>query len=105
MVEQVLNLIWVAIAIASFAIVPRQRRNFATLAAVAAILVLLFPIISATDDMMSADRALEEGFAAVLAAVAVVIALVAVARVITESYSATAFALVAHADPRSPPRR
>jgi Na+/pantothenate symporter len=99
--ELALNLAWAAIAIAAIALAPRRDRR--ALAALAGIVVLLFPIVSVSDDLNS-DATLLETFAAILSAIGIVIALVAMARVHFDSHVAPIFVLVVHADPRSPPR-
>ncbi|HEY2325259.1 MAG TPA: hypothetical protein VGJ82_20545, partial [Thermoanaerobaculia bacterium] len=78
MIEQLLNLAWVAIAIGSFAMLLKHRRDGKAIIALAFTMALLFPIISASDDMMNADRALEEVLA-VLAAFAIAFILIVVA--------------------------
>jgi hypothetical protein len=102
MIELILNLAWAATAILAFVLVPRRDRH--ALAALACVIALLFPIISVSDDL-HADATLFETLAAILAAVCVFFALVAMARVHLESRITPAFALIVHADPRSPPRR
>jgi predicted Co/Zn/Cd cation transporter (cation efflux family) len=69
-------------------------------------LVLLFPIISATDDLLGAERALDaQAFAVVLAAVALFFGLTLIARLKVQESAVRAFVLAPHSDPRSPPRR
>ena len=102
MIEIVLNFAWAAIALTAFILAPRRDRRAS--AALACLVVLLFPIISVSDDL-NADATMYETMAAILAAVCIVFALVAMARVFVESRNVPAFALVVHADPRSPPRR
>ena len=103
MTELILNFAWAAIALCAFAFVPRRDR--VALGAVICLVALLFPIVSVSDDLNADAATLYELLAAVLAAVAIIIALVAMARVFFESRVVPAFALVVHADPRSPPRR
>src|SRR2546421_12213737 len=100
MTELILNFAWAAIALVAFAMVPRDRR---ALAAVACLVALLFPIVSVSDDLNLDAAPLYETLAAILAAVAVVIALVAMARVFSEAPVIPPLALVVHADPRPPP--
>jgi peptidoglycan/LPS O-acetylase OafA/YrhL len=102
MTELILNLVWAAIAIMAIVLAPRRDRR--TLAALACVIALLFPIISVSDDL-HADATLFETLAAILSAVCVFFALVAMARVQPEPRIKPAFALIVHADPRSPPRR
>ena len=103
MTEIILNLAWATIALVAFALAP--RRDVRALAALGCVIALLFPIVSVSDDLNLDAATLFETFAAILAAVGIVFALVAVSRVHVESRVLPAFALVVHADPRSPPRR
>jgi peptidoglycan/LPS O-acetylase OafA/YrhL len=103
MTEAILNLAWVAIALAAFVLAP--RRDARSLAALGILVALLFPIVSVTDDLNVNAATYFETLAAILAAAGVIIALVAMARVVVESRVAPSFVLVVHADPRSPPRR
>lgn len=75
MVELILNLIWAAVALSAFVFVlPRTRPRWAGGIALACILVLLFPIISVSDDLSAQWEAIEEatavrrGFVAIHAA-------------------------------------
>jgi hypothetical protein len=102
MIELILNFAWAAIAIIAVVLAPRRDRH--AMAALACVISLLFPIISVSDDL-HADATLFETLAAILAAVCVFFGLVAMARVHVESRIQPAFALIVHADPRSPPRR
>jgi drug/metabolite transporter (DMT)-like permease len=104
MIEQLLNLAWVAIAIASFAMLLPRRRDLRAIAAVTFALALLFPIISATDDLTSNDPILEEALA-VLAAVVIAFTLVIVARLHVDSRRMPAFVVAREAGTRAPPRR
>ena len=64
--ELVLNLFWVAIALAAFCALLRRRRAASqvpyakALLALACVLVLLFPVVSASDDLHPAQAVLEE---------------------------------------------
>jgi hypothetical protein len=100
--EQLLNLVWVALAIGSFAKLLMHRRDGRAVIALAFAMVLLFPIISATDDIMNLDRSVEEAFA-ILAAIAVAFLLVVVARLSSETHRIPAFILAPEAETRGPP--
>ena len=100
MTELVLNFAWAAIALLAFALAPRRDRT--ALAAVFCLVALLFPIVSVSDDL-NADTATL--YAAILAAVAIIFALVPMSRVLFDARVSRSFVLVVHADPRSPPRR
>ena len=102
-IEQLLNLAWVALAIGSFATLLKQRRDGRALLALAFVMVLLFPIISASDDMMNVDRAIEEVFA-VLAAFAIAFILIVLARLAIETKRIPAVILAPEAETRGPPR-
>jgi hypothetical protein len=102
MSEQLLNLAWVVIAIVSFAALLPRRRDVRAIAVLAFMLALLFPIVSATDDI-SGDRSLEQAVA-VLAVIAVAFTLMVVARLELESRSVPAFLLTPEAGTRAPPR-
>ena len=102
-IEQLLNLAWVAIAFGSFATLLKHRRDGKAIIALAFTMALLFPIISASDDMMNFDRALEEVLA-VLAAFAIAFILIVVARVSSETHRIPALILAPEAETRGPPR-
>lgn len=103
MIEQILNLSWVAVAIVSFAMMLPRRRDVRAVAVLAFALVLLFPIISATDDLLSNSQVLEEAVA-VLAAITIAFMLVMVARLHVESHTVAAFVLAPEGGTRAPPR-
>ncbi len=100
--ENLLNVIWLLIAAGLFATVrPKTRQvKVALLCAV----VLLFPIISVSDDLMSADRALEDA-ANLAPLLLVVIALMALALLDLPRMHWRRVLLPVQSDPRSPPRR
>ena len=128
--ETALNLIWAALAIGAFSIVlPRAvgngRKVLPVTIALVCLLLLLFPIISMTDDLIS-DRAVAEEWnnasrritammihghdaPAVVLAIIILLSMLAALRVIgfLEIVPAPArlFLLAANTDPRSPPRR
>ena len=70
--ELLLNLIWVALAIGSFAIFMRRRiapqasRSITLYVALACMLLLLFPIISASDDLHPSQALMEDATRRVL---------------------------------------
>ncbi|HEY2093420.1 MAG TPA: hypothetical protein VGJ81_16205 [Thermoanaerobaculia bacterium] len=103
MIEQLLNFAWLALAIGSFAMLLRHRRDGKAIFALAFALALLFPIISASDDMMNVDRALEEVLA-VLASFAIAFILTVVARLSAETHILPALILAPEAGTRGPPR-
>jgi uncharacterized membrane protein YwaF len=102
MIELLLNSVWLAVVVAAFTVVPR-RSSRATLV-IACILVLLFPIISVSDDLALDGNSVEEALAIVVCMLLLVIALIALARV-EHVLAAPALILVTiPSDPRSPPR-
>jgi len=103
LIEQLLNVAWLALAIGSFATLLRHRRDGKALLALAFAMALLFPIISASDDMMSVDRAIDEVFA-ILAAFAIAFILVMLARLAIEPQRIPALILAPEAETRGPPR-
>ncbi|MGA8806560.1 MAG: hypothetical protein WB973_01695, partial [Thermoanaerobaculia bacterium] len=87
---------------AAFMVVPR-RSTRATLG-IACILVLLFPIISVSDDLALDGNSLEEALAIIVCMLLLTFAFVAVERV-RQVIAAPPLILVAiPSDPRSPPR-
>ena len=69
LMELLLNLVWVAMALIAFSALARGRRNASlahkvpyhtALLALACVLVLLFPVVSASDDLHPAQAVLEE---------------------------------------------
>jgi len=103
LIEQLLNLAWVALAVGSFARLLMHRRDPRALIALAFTMALLFPIISASDDIMSVDRTIQEAFA-ILAAFAIAFVLVLVARLSVEAQRIPALVLAPEAETRGPPR-
>ncbi|HEY6843814.1 MAG TPA: hypothetical protein VI391_06575 [Thermoanaerobaculia bacterium] len=99
--ELFVNLLWLAIAISALVSVRKQPRRVQL--AVGCTLVLLFPIISVSDDLLP-DRAMyEDALALVVEAVTLVVIFVTVARVIAERPRRVTLLAIASADPRSPP--
>lgn len=102
MIEVILNAVWLAIVVGAFTVIPR-RSNRATFA-LACILVILFPIISVSDDMALDQNSLEQALAIIVAFLILVTSFIALARV-EEVLAAPALILVTTpSDPRSPPR-
>lgn len=102
MIELVLNALWLAVVAGAFSVIPR-RSSRATIG-IACILVLLFPIISVSDDLALDSNSLEEALAIIVAFLVVVAGFIALARV-EQTLAAPALILVTiPSDPRSPPR-
>jgi hypothetical protein len=102
MIELLLNAVWLAVVAGAFMAVPR-RSSRATLG-IACVLVLLFPIISVSDDLALDGNSLEEALAIIVCMLLLAAALIAVARV-EHMMAAPALILVSTpSDPRSPPR-
>ncbi|HXH95365.1 MAG TPA: hypothetical protein VNN25_27565 [Thermoanaerobaculia bacterium] len=102
MIEIVFNAVWLAVAVAAFVFVP--RRSGKALLALAAILVLLFPIISVSDDLALDRNSLEEALAIIVAFLTLFVGLVAFARVEPRLLQPALVLLATPSDPRSPPR-
>jgi len=73
MIELLFNAVWLAVVAAAFLLVPR-RSSRATLG-IACVLVLLFPIISVSDDLALDGNSLEEAMAIVVCMLLLVVAL------------------------------
>jgi amino acid transporter len=99
----ILNLIWLALVAVTMFVVPRRSRQ-ATIA-LACVLALLFPIISASDDF-SDDRALIESAAVAIVCTLLLAfaALVALGRIERERERVSLIHVATPSDPRSPPR-
>jgi hypothetical protein len=105
-IEQLLNVLWLALGAAAFAVVALkvpERRGRAALI-VACVLALLFPIISISDDL-SASRDLFEQAATLVLAAVILFALIAIARIRPLPFAVPAFSIAPRTDPRSPPCR
>src|SRR5258708_24827478 len=100
--EILLNVIWLLVAVGLFGPVgPKTRQvKIALLCAV----VLLFPIISVSDALMNAGRALEDA-ANLAPLLLVIIALMALALLDMPRVHWRRIPLPVQSDPRSPPRR
>jgi len=102
MLEIVLNAVWLAIVAGAFVLIPR-RSSRVTLA-VACLLVLLFPIVSVSDDLALDGNSLEEALAIIVSIVITVAALIALARVEVVHATPALILVSTPSDPRSPPR-
>jgi hypothetical protein len=101
--ESILNVVWILVGVGLFATLrPKTRQvKIALLCAV----VLLFPIISVSDDLSAAaDRTLEEA-ALLVPLMLVIIALMALALLDMPRVHWRRVVLPVQSDPRSPPRR
>jgi hypothetical protein len=102
MIELVLNAVWLAVVIGAFTVVPR-RSSRATLV-VACILVLLFPIISVSDDLALNGNSLEEALAIIVTLLVIVAGLIALGRIEHTLTAPVPILVTIPSDPRSPPR-
>jgi len=103
MIELVLNVVWLAVVAGAFMVIPR-RSSRVTLG-IACILVLLFPIISVSDDLALDSNSLEEALAIIVTLLVLVAGFLAVARVEHEISRPALILITIPSDPRSPPRR
>lgn len=105
MAEQFLNLVWLSIAILSFAVVlpSVKTRRFRAVIALAGLLALLFPVISISDDL-TADSSAQDLVVVLFTVAALMILLAAIARLLETAPVLVSFATVKLTDPRSPPR-
>jgi hypothetical protein len=105
MTEQLLNLVWLSLAILAFAVVlpaVKTRRLHAAVA-LGALIALLFPIISISDDLY-VDWSAQEVVAVLFAVAAFFVVLAAIARLIAVAQPRLIVAALELSDPRSPPR-
>ncbi len=102
MIELLFNAVWLAVVVSAFAFMP--RRSSKALLGVGAILVLLFPIISVSDDLALNSNSLEEALAVIVAFLILFIGLVVFARVEPRLLQPALVLLATPSDPRSPPR-
>jgi hypothetical protein len=100
--EMILNVVWLVVSVGLFATIrPKQRHvQIALLCAIA----LLFPIISASDDL-SADRDTLDAVALLAPLLVVIAALIALALLEPPRVTWRRILLPVQSDPRSPPRR
>jgi len=100
--EFVLNAVWLAIVAGAFTVIPR-RSSRATLG-LACILVILFPIISISDDFALDSNSLEEALAIIVSLLILVAGFMAIARVEQVLHMPALILIATPSDPRSPPR-
>jgi len=101
--ELALNLIWLGIVVAGFALVPKRRSRLVWFALIGTA-VLLFPIISVSDDF-NTDWAFNDAMAAIVAMIVLSVAFVAIARLRSYPPAVVAVHVATPSDPRSPPAR
>jgi len=100
--ETFLNLLWFAIAFVALITAPQRSRR--VLFALGCAAVLLFPIVSVSDDLAADRNVLEDALGVVVKAVILIIAFVTVARIESIRPRRVTLLLVPPSDPRSPPR-
>src|SRR5438105_801755 len=100
--ELFLNLLWLTISFSALLFAP--RRSMPVTLALLCVAAVLFPIVSVSDDLNLDRDSLEQALAVIVAAMVLVIAFIAVARLDRLRIVAPAIALVVSSDPRSPPR-
>lgn len=100
--ELTLNLIWLAIALAAFVLMPKN--SFRAAVAVGIVLAVLFPIISVSDDV-NAIQTFNDAVATLAFAIVLCVALLAIARLRATVLPRYAVVLATPSDPRSPPTR
>ena len=100
--ELLLNLAWLMIVATGFMLVPKRSGHvWLILACIAA---LLFPIISASDDM-NADRTFNDAAAAIVVSLVLIVAFVTIGRLRAAQFTRHAVHDATPSDPRSPPAR
>jgi hypothetical protein len=103
MAELLLNSIWLALAVATFIVVP--RRSVQATVALLCVLALLFPIISASDDFSADRETLERAAVAIVSVLSLMFcALVALGRLERREERFALVHVATPSDPRSPPR-
>ncbi len=106
MTEWLSNVVWLAVAVAAFAVVMPDvapRRRPVAVLALGGILVLLFPIFSISDDL-NADSAAREVLAVLFTVVGLIVVFDGALRLSALKPKRFAFASLDSSDPRSPPR-
>ena len=100
--ELLLNLAWLTIAATGLVLAPKRSGHvWLILACVAA---LLFPIVSASDDI-NTDRTFNDAAAAIVVSLVLAVGLVTVARLRAAQFTRRAVHVATPSDPRSPPAR
>jgi hypothetical protein len=102
MIELVLNAVWLVVVVSAFALIP--RRSTRAMLGVACVLVLLFPVISVSDDLALDGNSLEQAMAIVVAILVLVTGLIAISRVESQRLRPSLILIATPSDPRSPPR-
>jgi hypothetical protein len=102
MIELVFNAVWLAVVAGAFTVIP--RRSSRVTIGIACILVLLFPIISVSDDLAFDSNSLEEALAIIVTLLVLVAGFIALARVEHEMAAPALILVAIPSDPRSPPR-
>lgn len=100
--ELALNLSWVALAAGAYIFVP--RRSVRVLVAIGIALVILFPIISPTDDVKTIPTFIDAAATLVLV-IELAVAFVTLERLRGIGVPAYAVHVASPSDPRSPPAR
>ena len=101
--ELALNLVWLAV-VASGLVLAAKRRSRYVWFAVIGIAVLLFPIISVSDDF-NTDWAFNDAAAAIVAFVVLAVVFVAISRLRAQRPVLASVHVATPSDPRSPPVR
>ena len=99
--ELFLNCLWLAISAVALCTAPRSKR---ALYAIGMALVLLFPIVSVSDDLLAGPESFEDALAIVVDVITLLIAFAAIAQVEPVRSRRTAYVALVSSDPRSPPR-
>ncbi|HEV2718936.1 MAG TPA: hypothetical protein VG323_02870 [Thermoanaerobaculia bacterium] len=103
MTEIVLNGIWLALAVTAMIAVP--RRSVRATVALACVLALLFPIISASDDFSADRETLERASVAIVSILILAFAaLVSLGNLERRRERVALIHVATPSDPRSPPR-
>jgi len=103
MTEMILNIIWLALAVAAMIAVP--RRSVRATIALGCVLALLFPIISASDDFSADRETLERAALAIVSTLFLAFAaLTALGRLERRRERVALIHVATPSDPRSPPR-
>jgi len=100
--ELALNLIWLAVAVTAFILMPKG--SFRAAVAVGIVVAILFPIISVSDDL-NAIQTFTDAIATLAVGLVLSVTLMAIARLRTASAPRYAVHLATPSDPRSPPTR
>jgi hypothetical protein len=102
MIELLLNVVWLSVVVSAFVFVP--RRSSRAMLVIVAVLVLLFPVISVSDDLALDGNMLEEALALIVALLILFSGFVAFAHVEPRLLQPALLLLATPSAPRSPPR-